>query len=65
MTSLLSKRLVSVLGVCFLLFFVATANAKQALKAVATVDENSAQWQQTLNRLSQTHPVQLRDCPQN
>jgi putative thiamine transport system substrate-binding protein len=48
MTSLLSKRLVSVLGVCFLLFFVATANAKQALKAVATVDENSAQWQQTL-----------------
>ncbi len=48
MISLLSKRLVSVFVVCFLLFFVPTVNANEALKPVATVEESSAQWQQTL-----------------
>jgi putative thiamine transport system substrate-binding protein len=34
---------------CFLTFFVAPGNADETVKSVATVDENSAQWQQTLN----------------
>jgi putative thiamine transport system substrate-binding protein len=45
MISLLSKRLVSTFAVFFLL---TTVNANEAIKPVATTEENSAQWQQTL-----------------
>jgi putative thiamine transport system substrate-binding protein len=48
MISLLFKPLVSVFVLCFLLFFVTTAKANEALKPVTTLEENSAQWQQTL-----------------
>jgi putative thiamine transport system substrate-binding protein len=48
MISLLSKSLTSRLVLCFLLFYMATANANQASKPVVTVEENSTQWQQTL-----------------
>jgi putative thiamine transport system substrate-binding protein len=48
MISLLFKPLVSVFALCFLLFFVTTAMANEALKPDTTIEENSAQWQQTL-----------------
>jgi putative thiamine transport system substrate-binding protein len=48
MISLLSKSLTSRLVLCFLLFYMTTANANQASKPVVTVEENSTQWQQTL-----------------
>jgi putative thiamine transport system substrate-binding protein len=48
MISLLFKPLVSVFVLCFLLFFVTTAKANEALKPDTTIEENSAQWQQTL-----------------
>jgi putative thiamine transport system substrate-binding protein len=48
MISLLSKSLPSGFVVYFLLVFVATVNANKVLKPVATVEENSTQWQQTL-----------------
>jgi len=48
MISLLSKFLVSGWVCCFLSLFVVTVNADETVKSAATVEENSAQWQQTL-----------------
>jgi putative thiamine transport system substrate-binding protein len=48
MISLLSKLLVNVFVVCFLVFIMATAEANQALKPVVTVEENSTKWKETL-----------------
>jgi putative thiamine transport system substrate-binding protein len=49
MISLLSKSVISRSILCFFTFFWVPANADETVKSVATVDENSAQWQQTLN----------------
>ncbi|MFT4808248.1 MAG: putative thiamine transport system substrate-binding protein [Paraglaciecola sp.] len=48
MLSLLSKSLVSGFVLYFLNFFVAPANADETIQSVATIEEKSAQWQQTL-----------------
>jgi putative thiamine transport system substrate-binding protein len=48
MISLLSKPLVGGFILCFLLFFVTPANSDEIVRPVATVEKNSAQWQQTL-----------------
>ena len=49
MISLLSKSVVSGFILCSLTLVMAPANADETGKSVATVDENSSQWQQTLN----------------
>jgi putative thiamine transport system substrate-binding protein len=49
MISLLSKSVVSGFILCSLNLVMAPANADETGKSVATVDENSSQWQQTLN----------------
>ncbi|WP_293747397.1 ABC transporter substrate-binding protein [uncultured Paraglaciecola sp.] len=49
MTSLLFKGMVSSFVVCWLLLSATTASANPQLKPVTTVQESSAQWQQTLN----------------
>ena len=48
MISLLSKLLVNVFVVCFLVFIMATAEANQALQPVVNVEENSTKWKDTL-----------------
>ncbi|MFT4806969.1 MAG: putative thiamine transport system substrate-binding protein [Paraglaciecola sp.] len=48
MISLLFKCLASGFVFCLLLFFAASANTKEFLKPVNTIEENSTQWQQTL-----------------
>ena len=49
MISLLSKSVVSGFILCSLTLVMAPANADETGKSVATVDENTSQWQQTLN----------------
>jgi putative thiamine transport system substrate-binding protein len=48
MISLLSKSLASGLAICFVHIFAVMVNANEDLQPVAVVEENSAQWQQTL-----------------
>jgi putative thiamine transport system substrate-binding protein len=48
MTSRLFRSLSNIFSVCFVLFSVATANANPVFKRITTIEENSAQWQQTL-----------------
>jgi putative thiamine transport system substrate-binding protein len=48
MTSRLFRPLSKIFAACFVLVCVATANANSELKGDTTIEESSAQWQQTL-----------------